>query len=176
MLAHELGATICRMPNIYGVRTQQPAIGPVLQRWVKMMLEPWPGNDDAPWWYNERASLSQLAGAIWGKGGWVFEEYRASKKYEGADYPGRVDFMFEWRTVKLVAGAKQLWVPLNGSLDLAARVAQKLKDARADAERAPDVRGTYARAGIVFVVPHASDSLVADESEYQRRSAASSPA
>src|SRR5262245_34034370 len=42
----------------------------VIERVVRVWYQ-----DDVPWWYNERASLSLFAGAIWKVGGIAFEEF-----------------------------------------------------------------------------------------------------
>jgi hypothetical protein len=139
----------------HGVVVGGVAIGPVLEHWVRMMLEPWDANQDAPWWYNERATLSQLAGAIWLEGGWVFEEYAASKKVEGAvdRKRGRVDMMFEWKSVKAVAEAKQIWPSLETRHGFIAHIKRCLAIAQKDAGRAPNVANRYERLGVVFVAP-----------------------
>ena len=44
------------------------------------MLDRTRWGNDAPWWYNERASLSHLAGALWQSNGWV--TFRAAHTLE----------------------------------------------------------------------------------------------
>ena len=68
---------------------------------------------DVPWWYNERASLSVFAGAIWRAGGHCFEEYSDEKRdfrrrshRLGKGYPGRVDLYLSWRRFDFIAEAK----------------------------------------------------------------------
>jgi hypothetical protein len=43
------------------------------------MIKFWKGKD-CPWWYNERTSISTLAGAVWASGGIVLEEYTSKKR------------------------------------------------------------------------------------------------
>jgi len=38
------------------------------------------GSEDAPWWYNERASISTFAAAVWLTGGVALKECMTSKK------------------------------------------------------------------------------------------------
>jgi hypothetical protein len=56
----------------------------------KDLVRSWRG--DLPWWYNERASISVLAGAAWGTGGLAFEEYSEDKK---ARMKGQPRFLVE---------------------------------------------------------------------------------
>jgi hypothetical protein len=53
------------------------SLSPVLKYW-QVLNESWEGGD-VPWWYNERASVGFLAGAVWKYGGWVMEEFGAEK-------------------------------------------------------------------------------------------------
>lgn len=151
-----------------GLLIRDVKMRPVLRQWVRMMVEPWDGDQDAPWWYNERASLSQFAGAIWRERGWVFEEYAASKKVEGEvdRQKGRVDMMFEWGTIKIVAEAKQIWPSLETRKGFVKHVNRCLEAARADAMRAPDVAGRYRRLGLAFVVPVVPPRMVKKPDEY----------
>ena len=50
--------------------------------------------DDCLYWYNERATVGSLAGAIWRTGGFAVEEYREPKKRKGKHYMGRTDLWF----------------------------------------------------------------------------------
>jgi hypothetical protein len=63
------------------------------------MAKEWLNVKDVPWWYNERASLSLFAGAVWGCHGWVFEEFGIWRKIaskRGVKYTsGRRDIEFE---------------------------------------------------------------------------------
>ena len=54
--------------NFSGINAEPlPEFKTVLSMWKKMMmnLDWWDDKKDAPYWYNERASLSLFAGAVW---------------------------------------------------------------------------------------------------------------
>lgn len=56
---------------------------PILRQWVtinRKLAKRWEEYRDAPWWYNERASISVLAGAAWKTNGYAFEEYVGDKR------------------------------------------------------------------------------------------------
>ncbi|WBX91992.1 hypothetical protein [Pseudoxanthomonas mexicana] len=56
---------------------------PLLTAWVELIQDycRCDDYDDNPWWYNERASLSTLAGAAWRKPGWyALEEFSTTKR------------------------------------------------------------------------------------------------
>ncbi len=76
----------------------------ILRAWIKTnrkFVKAWA--PDVPWRYNERASLSILAGAIWRKGGLALEEFTTekrpwrlhSKRLSKIYRWGRSDFYFE---------------------------------------------------------------------------------
>jgi len=47
------------------------ALKPILKRWIEINQEycdAYPA-EDCPYWYNERAAISTLAGAVWKSGG-----------------------------------------------------------------------------------------------------------
>ncbi|MBG0847374.1 hypothetical protein H3222_19405 [Pseudomonas chengduensis] len=54
----------------------------LLKSWVEMVERycTQHENQDNPWWYNERASLSTLAGAAWSSGWSALEEYSSVKR------------------------------------------------------------------------------------------------
>ena len=75
---------------------------------------------NAAWWYNERASLSQLAGSVWKAGGYVLEEYsnlKWGKKRKGkwSKKTGRIDMRFVCDGFDCIAEAKQCWPTLTSS-------------------------------------------------------------
>src|SRR5713226_1261165 len=58
-----------------------PELRQVLRKWIfvnKDYVHRWDGID-APWWYNERASVSALAAAAWLAKGIALEEYTTRK-------------------------------------------------------------------------------------------------
>ena len=89
----------------------------VLREWQNLNEDPiWRKIPDLPWWFNERAVLSQFAGAVWRHPhGWVFEEYstwryRSQKKRQ----TGRGDIWFRINNHDFVGEAKQCWPVLSG--------------------------------------------------------------
>lgn len=114
---------------------------------------------DAPWWYNERASVSHFAGAIWKKGGWVTEEFIVPR--EGRGEPddrirktyGRCDISFEVESLKIIAEAKQVWPSLTGSKPVKTAIINGLKKAKKEVIKRPASNG-YERYAIVFASPY----------------------
>lgn len=54
---------------------------PLLNEWIRIHESFCKLNkDDSLYWYNERATLSTLAGADWSLKGYCLEEYRTDKK------------------------------------------------------------------------------------------------
>ena len=135
----------------------------VLRKWQSFQkLEWWDYKGDAPWWYNERASLSLLAGAVWKCGGWVFEEFSTKRrtattkgKYE--KYLGRCDIMFGVGRDQFIGEAKQCWLVLGLPLRNAVEeVSACFKTALSQASQLSSYEGK--RIAIVFVTSriHAS--------------------
>jgi hypothetical protein len=91
------------------------ALEPALKYW-QVLNESW-GISDAPWWYNERASTSFLAGAIWKYGGWLLEEFSTDKlvgQRKNKTVVGRCDIAFGIDGQDFWGEAKQCWPALNG--------------------------------------------------------------
>jgi len=127
------------------------ALSSVFRYW-QVLNEIWE-DDDAPWWYNERATVGFLAGAIWKYGGWVLEEFGADKfsdQKRKKSFSGRCDIAFGIDDQLYWGEAKQCWPTLNGknnnqmattNLELAS------KQVRSGKERG------YKGLAIVFVAP-----------------------
>ena len=49
-------------------------------RWADKIADDWAHSRDVPWWYNERASLSVFARAVWASGEVAFEEFFEEKR------------------------------------------------------------------------------------------------
>jgi len=137
----------------------------VLNKWNSLMQDSEWEKNDVPWWYNERALLSLLAGAIWKSGGWAFEEFVTSKRMvskrgrhgKGA---GRGDIMFEIGQETFIAEAKQCW-PILGYRNHSAinTVKKALREARIQSSRLPS---EGKKLGIVFAVPRLHESKQRD--------------
>lgn len=125
---------------------------PVLDRWCRLMQDPRWGVRDAPWWYNERASLSQLAGAIWLSGGWAFEEFVTTKQFGRRQKYGRGDLMIHIGSNKFIAEAKQYRVRLNKNANMTNNMINSaLSRARKDITH-HKIKG-HRRLAIVFLTP-----------------------
>ncbi|WNZ83155.1 MULTISPECIES: hypothetical protein [unclassified Pseudomonas] len=91
-----------------------------VERYSKVFTE------DNCWWYNERATLSTLAGAAWSLDGWVaIEEFNTSKRGNhlkgvdsGALRRGRCDLVISSPKTSFAIEAKQAWQPITGEGDL----------------------------------------------------------
>lgn len=131
---------------------------PVLEQWQNLNDDPsWFEDEDAPWWYNERASLSIFAGAIWKSGGSAFEEF-SSTKDNGIDqtYSGRCDIEFGVGRSEFMGEAKQCWINLDEDWrENIKEVHSSIDAARRDVLQVPLWRN-HSRLGIVFVVPSIS--------------------
>lgn len=136
---------------------------PVFREWIKgitEIAEEWEPSRDAPWWYNERASLSVFAGAVWRAGGFCFEEYRDEKRATRGKrrrykrlYSGRVDIYFSWAGFEFIGEAKYVW---SGFSQKNAKPSDRLTDYLYWACR--DIRRTHPhgqrRLGILFAMPY----------------------
>lgn len=82
-------------------------------------------NEDNCWWYNERATLSTLAGAAWSLDGWVaIEEFNTSKRgnhlkgvESGVLRRGRCDLVISSPETSFAIEAKQAWQPIGSGKD-----------------------------------------------------------
>ncbi len=125
-----------------GIRSTLPALRPVLARWAYLNSRigtAWARDySDCPWWYNERASLSFFAGAVWNCGGWALEEFSSTKKTESPNAPttdrtGRYDINFAIGHHEYLAEAKQCWPRISSPSAALARIKETLRRASGDA-------------------------------------------
>lgn len=89
----------------------------LLSAWIKAIIRYTSANErDNPWWYNERASLSVLAGAAWTLKNWhALEEFSTRKRYRtlepgvdsGALRHGRCDLYIQSPNSSFAIEAKQ---------------------------------------------------------------------
>ncbi len=148
---------------MYDLYTPQLRIlRPLLLQWVRnnrQLARRWEEYGDAPWWYNERASVSILAGAAWKtRRGYAFEEFVGDKRKVNRKKvrlcAGRFDLEFcvsEWL---FIAEAKQCWIPGTRRQDCFECVSEAMDRARADVRRCQP-EGVR-RLAIVFGVPYFS--------------------
>ena len=133
----------------------------ILTEWQNLNERPgskWARHDhDAPWWYNERASLSFFAGAIWHcSGGWVFEEFSTIKigtviRGRQQEHRGRCDIQFGIGNHIFVAEAKQCWPNIGDAHKATQTIELSLQSARQDCNQLTEFG--YPRLAIVFAAP-----------------------
>jgi hypothetical protein len=130
------------------------SLQPVLRCWQSLNEDSsWFEKEDAPWWYNERATLSQFAGAIWKQHGWVLEEFATWKFGERRKkYNGRGDIWFDYDDISYVGEAKQCWPILSGDVTKTlANIEPYVAEARRQAAQLASDGMT--RLGMVFIAP-----------------------
>ncbi len=113
-----------------------------------------PGEPDVAYWYNERATLSTLAGALWRSGALVLEEYRTRRGGNGPDgTSGRADLWCRYEgsdyTIEAKQDAKMSYPATPASL--APWAAAQLT--WASAQCSSDNFGGKTRLALVFMVP-----------------------
>ncbi len=137
----------------------------ILESWVKLNEKYVRSTDeDAPWWYNERASISILAAATWQAGGIALEEFSTRKKERGkSERAGRTDVFLKIGETKFACEAKFVWLRM-GKSDAKAhiiQIKQELKNARADARHLNPEDGK--RFGVCFAsvrIPEKCESKI----------------
>ena len=93
-----------------------PSLKRVLEKWISLNREmanakAFKDHNRVPWWFNERAAVSVLAGAVCkcGNGHYAFEEF-IDKKHRthkpSSKYKGRVDLHINLRGEEFIAEAK----------------------------------------------------------------------
>ena len=138
---------------------------PLLHKWIDLnngYCKAFPG--DSLYWYNERATLSSLAAAVWKGNGYALEEYRTDKRFGKDQWPGRSDLWFSWGKTDYLVEAKQIWSSLFSlSRESFEKISEALKVAKsAVVENREDVGN---RLGVVFVVPYIPPSKKADRED-----------
>lgn len=135
------------------------AIVPVLNQWqsiVENTAKLWAKDGDATWWYNERASLSLFAGAIWKCKGFAFEEFSVERKIDtkrgSRRKNGRCDIEFELKRKYYIAEAKQCWPTLGQHKeDAVQKVSSSLE--QAEIQVAQVWEKGYHSLAMAFVIP-----------------------
>ena len=149
--------------DILGVKADgRSALCQILNQWTRTTIQvaqTWDGID-VPWWYNERASLSTLAGAVWRAGGIAFEEFSAEKLVHTArgkhrmNYSGRCDMFFEFGSREFNIEAKFGYSGgTNIGGDPRPRITGILDEARKAAGRLP-VAKEQTRLAVAFITPY----------------------
>ncbi len=143
--------------DIRGIRIGSlQALRSVLKQW-QAIIGWWDAKNierDAPWWYNERASISQLAGAVWLCDGWAFEEFGTEKT---SALNGRCDIAFGLGRRNFWGEAKQCWPALSQENFQAKEMVEKHLR-RACNEVLEGITKDYAGLAITFVSPKIAPS------------------
>lgn len=151
------------------------ALRPVLEAWIDAVHRycELQEHDDAPWWFNERASLSTLAGAAWAWRDWAaLEEYATTKKRvmpkgkvdEGGLSPernGRCDLLILGRSTNFAIEAKQAWQSIGSRSEGVANIHKAMKRAWRDAGDLHLDEGDH-RLAATFVVPYVPKKSIGD--------------
>ena len=131
----------------------------IMGQYLKQFNEP--DKQDRPYFYDERATLSMLAGGIWRSNpdNLVLEEYCADRRGSLGTYKGRLDIWFKAKGKSCYGEAKQRWPSLSDfPLAAARRITDCLKTETDTTSRnaMKDLKtGLVKHAlGLVFVVPH----------------------
>ncbi|MFJ2485543.1 hypothetical protein [Pseudomonas sp. NPDC087639] len=146
--------------------TLQP-LEPILHSWIsctRRYIDVWDG-DDLPYWYNEQANVSILAGAAWRADWTAIEEYQISKIATEANEQtasiGRNDLYIANEEHGFCIEAKVAYVDINEIEKAKKHIAARRDQATGDARR---VDYHEPRLGAVFVAPYSLGSK-ADEQQ-----------
>jgi hypothetical protein len=111
-------------------------------------------SQDVAYWYNERATLSTLAGALWLSGGLVLEEYCTTRGSDGPDSgAGRTDLWCRLEGAEYTVEAKQHPKASYPALPRSLGPWATVQLAWASAQCLTDDFGAEKRLAMVFMVP-----------------------
>jgi hypothetical protein len=136
-----------------GIKVFDPRLAhlqPVFRAWQRCIQRyvAFCAGHDAPYWYNERANVSVLAGAAWTlKRFAALEEYSTIKGKGAERGPGRVDLWLSSDKHEWVFEAKFRWVRISHRLR---RAVKRDASVLADAQRVYDCDN---KGVIIFYVP-----------------------
>ncbi len=127
-----------------------------LLRWFEVLDEFRRVNDnkDEAFWYNERATLSTLAGALWRSGWMVLEEYSTAREGQGSESgAGRTDLWCRLGADEFTVEAKQDFKCAYPSKPETLQSRAELQLSWACVQCATDKWGAKSRLALVFMVP-----------------------
>ncbi|MGT8855998.1 hypothetical protein [Enterobacter sp. 186315] len=134
----------------------------LLKAWVKAIVRYTSANQrDNPWWYNERASLSVLAGAAWTLKDWhALEEFSTYKRFRtlepgvdsGALRSGRCDLYIQSPDTSFAIEAKQTVQSIGARSDGSTYIARAMKKAWDDSGDLSHQEADR-RFAVTFIVP-----------------------
>ncbi|MDE8756762.1 hypothetical protein PZA22_19965 [Pectobacterium polaris] len=148
----------------------------LLSAWVKAIVRYTSANEyDNPWWYNERASLSVLAGAAWTLKNWLaLEEFSTLKRHRtlepgvdsGSLRHGRCDLFVQSPNTSFAIEAKQTVQSIGARSDGYTFANRAMRKAWADSGDLNN-REAYRRFAVTFIVPYipTSEVLIKEDDE-----------
>ncbi|MBU0634458.1 MAG: hypothetical protein KKB82_03250 [Candidatus Omnitrophica bacterium] len=116
--------------------------------------------NDALYWYNERASLSVFAGAVWLSGGYALEEFSATKGSLGEEWKGRKDLWFCLNQQEYIVEAKFKYQSFSPQAKIFDKIKQTLNEACSDAKKS--VEKDNISLGLCFIAPYLPKSKEKD--------------
>lgn len=129
---------------------------PVLEQWVKINRDyiEQSDNRDNYYWFNERANLSALAGAVWKSGGFASEEYSARKGENNSS--GRIDLFFQYAKHEVICEAKHDWMylPQNKSKEYGDEIKKSLDHSVDDIIHTLGANNADVGLGLTFITPY----------------------
>lgn len=145
---------------ISGVNIEPPYayLTPVVQEWITCIEKyaRWHDEDNLPYWYNERANVSVLAGAAW-RAGWVaLEEYQSEKRRKGVDSEnstGRNDLYLSTEEKGYCIEAKVCYLDIDHREEIESLITGKLQSAQVDAGKLVGLDEEIETLGLVFAMP-----------------------
>ena len=140
------------------------SLRPLLNEWTGIVLRYCALSRfcDNPWWFNERATLSTLAGAAWSLPDWVaLEEFKTLKRdsvpstkvEQGQLTPGRCDLYVSNKKYDFAFEAKQAWQSIGKNSGGMKYVCLAMGKAWTDAGNL-DVDEASHRLAATFIVPY----------------------
>ncbi|MGP8320861.1 MAG: hypothetical protein ACT6FE_00840 [Methanosarcinaceae archaeon] len=142
-------------------------LSPILDQWLRINRDYIEEYDceDSLYWYNERANISALAGAVWKCGGFAMEEYSSEKGKGKNKKSGRIDLYLYFSENEAISEAKMNWLYLykNFNKDFGEIVEKSMKDAMSDLKTTFQSNSADFGFAISFFVPHWKSGLDSSE-------------
>lgn len=165
LVYHERGMGMAKHEDLICVHAPvNKDLRDLLTAWTRVVLRycALHGYEDNPWWANERASLSTLAGAAWTLDNWcALEEFSTKKRgkipsdqvEEGGLTNGRCDLYLSNKKTSYVIEAKQAWQSIGANADGYNYLHKGMEKAWEDAGCLSADEANY-RYAATFIVPY----------------------
>ncbi len=137
---------------------------PIITKWMNLIrrYSNLHKNADTLYWYNERATLSTFAGAIWKLNGTALEEFsstkiKSKKKKSERTKSGRTDLWFDYHGKEYIVEAKQISPSMNPDKpEIVDKLKKSLTNACGDAAKfsRKNPQKKCVRIGITFLTPY----------------------